>query len=276
MPVPAGMARVLRVQPGQPVMYFPRRSFDLWGARYFILPASPSWASPERGFASFLDQTELVHPSADVLHERQSSAAREPWSVRRDWQLRRNRAAYPRAWVVHDAQVRPPDLDPDTRARRMRSLIYMNDPIWREPNRPVLNLRETALIETDDAQSLKGFISKTSVRPSEAVAVIKYEPQRVELSASLERPGLVILADTYYPGWQLKIDGKTAPILRANRVMRGAAVPAGKHMLTYTYEPFSFRVGAIISAGGLLVLLGLAWSQSRDSQALPRVAEGGG
>jgi hypothetical protein len=276
MPVPAGMARVLGVQPGQPVMYFPRRSFDLWGARYFILPASPSWASPERGFASFLNQTELVHPSADVLRGRQTGAGREPWSVRQDWQLRRNLAAYPRAWLVHDAQVRPPAVDQDTRARRMRSLIYMNDPIWSERNRPILNLRETALIETDDAESLKGFISKSPVGPSEAVAVTEYNPQRVELRASLERPGLVILADTYYPGWQLRIDDVPAPIFRANRAMRGAAVPAGNHTLTYTYEPFSFRVGAIISAGGLLVLLALGWSHWRDSPKSTPVADKGG
>ena len=33
-------------------------------------------------------------------------------------------------------------------------------------------------------------------------------------------------------------------------MMRGAAVPAGKHTLVYTYEPESFRIGAIVSLGG--------------------------
>ena len=33
MPVPAGMARILGIPAGQPVAYFPRRSYDLWGAR---------------------------------------------------------------------------------------------------------------------------------------------------------------------------------------------------------------------------------------------------
>ena len=71
MPVPAGMARVLGIPAGQPVAYFPRRSYDLWGARYFVLPATPDWSSLERGFASFLDNTELIHPGADVLYEKQ-------------------------------------------------------------------------------------------------------------------------------------------------------------------------------------------------------------
>ncbi len=113
----------------------------------------------------------------------------------------------------------------------------MNDPIWSERGRPVLDLRQTALIETNDKEGLKGYLSSTPVGPSESVAVIKHEPQRVELRASLDRPGLVILADTYYPGWRLTIDGMPAPIFRANRMMRGAAMPAGEHTLVYTYEP---------------------------------------
>ena len=54
---------------------------------------------------------------------------------------------------------------------------------------------------------------------------MKHEPQRVELLATLDRPGLVILADSYYQGWRLRIDGKSKPIYRANRMMRAAAVP---------------------------------------------------
>lgn len=266
MPVPAGMAQILGVPAGLPVVYFPRRSFDLWGARYFLLPASADWSSQERGFASFLDKTELVYPEADLLYQRQSREGREPWSLRHDWQLRRNLAAYPRAWLVHSASVRSPASNPDTRAQRIRTLIYMNDPIWSERGRPVLDLRQTALIETSDKESLKGFLSRTAVGAAESVAVIKYGPQRVELLASLDRPGLVILADTYYPGWRLTIDGKPAPIYRANRMMRGAAVPAGEHTLVYTYEPGSFRIGAIVSLVGAIVVLILTWSfPSRSS-----------
>ncbi len=267
MPVPAEVARALGIPPGQPVAYFPRRSFDLWGVRYFILPASPDWTSPERGIASFLDRTELIHPSPEVLRESRARDGREPWGASRDWQLRRNLAVYPRAWLVHHARIRAPASDPEARARLLRTLLFMDDPIWREPRRTVLDLRQLAVIETDDAGPLEGFLSPTPVGPSESVAVARYEPQRVELRAALDRPGLVILADTYYPGWRLTIDGRPAPIYRANRLMRGAAVPAGEHTLVYTYEPASFRIGAIVSLAGLVVLCVLTWSSRRDRPA---------
>ena len=68
-------------------------------------------------------------------------------------------------------------------------------------------------------------------------------PQQAVLEVSLDSPGLVVLADVYYPGWELKIDGKPAPIYRVNGVMRGAAGLRGPHRLVYTYDPQSFRVG---------------------------------
>jgi hypothetical protein len=251
------------------VAYFPRRSFDLWGTRYFVLPASADWSSQERGFVSFLHESELLYPEPNVLSERQSRDGSKPWGVRQDWQLRRNRAAYPRAWVVHHARIRPPASDPDARARLTRTVIFMNDPIWREPDRTVLDLRQMALIETDDGEPLQGMLSPTPVGPAESVSVVQYQPQRVELRARLDRPGLVVLADTYYPGWHLTIDGRAAPIFRANRVMRGAAVPVGEHQLLYSYEPASFRIGAMVSLMGGVVLLVLAGSSQQRRPAPP-------
>ena len=85
-------------------------------------------------------------------------------------------------------------------------------------------------------------------------------PEQAVLEVSLDSPGLVVLADVYYPGWELTIDGKPAPIYRVNGAMRGAAVSAGRHRLVYTYAPRSFRVGRLVSIAGLagLLLLGLA------------------
>jgi hypothetical protein len=226
--------------------------------------------SGAHGLASFRDRTKLIYPSAEVLDKRQYPEESEPWSVRQGWQLRRNLAVYPRAWVVHSARLLHPASDAATRARIIRLLTYMNDPIWNDADRQVLDLRQTAVIEVDDTNRLNGFISPTPVGQSESVAVVKHEPQRVELMAKLERPGLVILADTHYPGWRLTIDGKNEPIYRANRLMRAAAVLAGEHKLVYTYEPESFRAGLFVSTAGLIVMVAMAWSTRRIPYALPR------
>lgn len=264
MPLPAETARVLGSPAGRPVAYYPRRSFDLWGARYFILPAVPDWSSPTRGFASFLNKTDLIYPAADVLYDTEGKGGVEPWRIRNDWQLRRNRDAYPRAWVVHHALIRREAASAEARADLMRTLVYMNDPIWTEPNRPIFDLRQSAIIETEDPQPVVRAISRTPVGPAERVKVVSHRPDRVELKASLERAGLVILADSYYPGWRLTIDGRPSPILRANRMMRGAVVSAGEHTLIYSFEPLSFQMGAIVSLGGLAAAAVMLWRSRRD------------
>jgi hypothetical protein len=254
-------ARFLDIQPDIPVNYLPRRGFDIWNARYFIVPIRTDlWKSPDRGYAALLPETELIAPSADLV----VSPSGESWRENEDWQLLRNKDAYPRAWLVHFVRVRNPvvelDPTPSSRADRvelMKNLVYKEDPFWRVPDRQVYDLRSMAFVETDQPWELAGFVARAAVTSAESVAITRYEPQRVELIANLERPGLVVLADTFYPGWKLTIDGKPAPIYRTNRLMRGAAVKAGRHTLIYTYNPSSFRIGGIASITGLFILAAL-------------------
>ena len=89
------------------------------------------------------------------------------------------------------------------------------------------------------------------------------------LAAAQVLPVLEFVGQSW--GWRLAIDGETASIFRAIRVMRGAAVPAGEHTLVYTYKPGSFRAGAIFSRAGLIVLSILAWPSWRAPPAPPRV-----
>ncbi len=247
-PATAEEARASGIAAGAPIVYVPRHSFNLWGARYFLLPARPeAWGSVDPDSDPYLAGTDPVAADRGA-RDREGSDPGDPGP---DWQLRRNRSAFPRAWLVHYARVLPPVSVRDDRDELMQSLHTM------------YNLRAVAWIETDDPASLKGATVRAPVGPSESVTVLGHGPQRVELKAVLERPGLVILADTYYPGWRLTIDGKPAPIYRANRLMRGAAVPAGEHVLVYTYRPRSFRVGAVVSVAGLAALLALVGT-SRD------------
>jgi hypothetical protein len=141
----------------------------------------------------------------------------------------------------------------------MQELLYAGDPIWQAPGRIVFDPKETAWIEEDDVAALRKFQSGASPRSSEAVRVSYPDPQEVVLEAELQSPGLIVLADVYYPGWTLTIDGQEAPMYRVNRLMRGAAVEAGTHRLVYSYRrPPSFVVGGWISISGLSILALLA------------------
>ncbi len=95
-------AAALGVEPGRRVLYYPRGAFDLWGARYFIIPAYPgNWARDNRSYAAFLDETDLIYPDIAAMEDPAQLPARQEWLLTRDVQVRRNRRAFPRAWIVH-------------------------------------------------------------------------------------------------------------------------------------------------------------------------------
>ena len=244
---------------GPPVYSFPRRAFDLWNARYFIMPVAPQgWHGEERDFVR-------LYPRAEVIDD---PVQTKQWIERENWQLLRNKTVFPRAWLVHFLRIRRPITRQHgvEQAELMQDLVFQADAFWHDPERGVYDLKMMAFVETDQPQGLVGYVSRNAVSPVESVVVARYEPQRVELLATLERPGLVILADTYYPGWNLTIDGQPAPIYRTNRLMRGAAVKAGRHALVYTYNPASVRIGAMLSIAGLIALAGLIpWARATQN-----------
>ena len=99
------------------------------------------------------------------------------------------------------------------------------------------------------------------------VSVTSYSQQYVELEVEAQQPCLLVLTDTFYPGWTAAVDGSTAQILPTDVAFRGVVVPAGTHQVTFHFAPTSFRIG-IAMAAIALVLLGLTlWRLRVPSRA---------
>jgi hypothetical protein len=268
-PLDPRTAAELGMEPGRRVLYYPRRWFDLWGVRYFILAAHPGdWLGADRSYAAFRDQTDLIYPDFRNAAGPERRQKREEWLRTRDVQVRRNRAAFPRAWIVHDARLIHPLAGAQAASRAWDALVerlgFLDDPTPADPSRAATDLRATAFVEADDPAALEAYLPRTAIDPSERVTVRYDGPTRVVLEAALRRPGLIVLADTYDPGWHLTIDGRPAPVWRANLLMRAAAVTAGSHTLVYTYQPASVRLGIWASLTGMIALIGLAlWAREQ-------------
>lgn len=273
----AEAAKLLGINTGDKVVIYPRRGFDLWNSRYFVLPAVPRWDDVDRGTAAFLPQTERIYPSDEISLSDPKSPMLKHWAEEEDFQILRNNAAYPRAWLVHDLLFRKPvvGLTRDTRRETMEEILYPADLFWTGPEWTFRDLRKAAFIEAtlDQEPELKKFRSDTPPQPGETVKVVTEAsgPQRVVLDVSLKLPRIVVLADIFYPGWKLTIDGQPAPIWRVNRAMRGAAVQPGSHRLVYTYEPRSFRIGAVLTLLSIVGLVGFVGWSFRSGMTRPRI-----
>ena len=253
-------ARAVGFNPNQPFVYHARRVFDMWNTRYFIAPARVAPNSLHRGFLALSMNVERVDPAPETIDETRDPEGARRWLLEEDVQVLRNEDAFPRAWVVHRARVRPPGGGARARGDTLDELRYPGDELWFEPGRPVYDPHRVAWVETDEPAALQRALSNADPDPSERVEVLRYEPQRVELAVALKSTGLVVLADSHYPGWELEVDGQPAPILRTNLAMRGALVAKGAHRLVYRYVARSFQAGVALTGVGLLVLAWTAWA----------------
>jgi hypothetical protein len=67
------------------------------------------------------------------------------------------------------------------------------------------------------------------------------------IRASLNSAGILVLADSFYPGWRVYLNGEEKEVLRANLFFRGVSLLPGESLVEFRYEPRSFRIGLAIS-----------------------------
>ena len=86
------------------------------------------------------------------------------------------------------------------------------------------------------------------------VAIERYTPEEVRVRVETPHPAVLVLLDAYDAGWSAMLEnGGSIPILRANGLVRAVIVPAGNHMVTFSYQTPLLRQGAWISLVGTLL-----------------------
>ena len=78
----------------------------------------------------------------------------------------------------------------------------------------------------------------------------------------------LVVADSFFPGWQAIVDGYPAKIDRANGIFRAVLLDEGVHGVTFAYRPESWRRGVAISLISLALLalaVGATFAPARDA-----------
>lgn len=111
------------------------------------------------------------------------------------------------------------------------------------------NPRETALIESaiDVPPDCRG-----------AARLESETPTHVRLSADMETPGLLVLADQWNAGWEARVNGRVTPILVVDHAFRGVVLAKGSSEVEYRYRPASLRRG--LALAGVTALILLTWA----------------
>ncbi|HZU29390.1 MAG TPA: YfhO family protein [Bryobacteraceae bacterium] len=151
----------------------------------------------------------------------------------------RNTNAFPRAWIVH-------------RIERATSA----DQVLRRIDDPGFDGRSTALM-TEASPALQTCEGNDQARIAGRTA------NTVTVDARLSCRGMLILADTWYPGWHAYVDGRPTQIYEPYNALRGVVLEAGAHRVQFRYRPASAIAGGILSLIGVLGACVLAWRDRR-------------
>lgn len=138
-------------------------------------------------------------------------------------------------------------------------------------------LKKVAAASFDHRESV--ILEKAPPFPSAQEPMSKGEARVVQdnindltVEAELDRPGILVLADNYYPAWKAYLDGKPTEIIRANYIQRAVFLPAGRHQVRFKFENRLYQTSLYISLltiAGLVVIISVNGLRTRLRRALP-------
>jgi len=127
-------------------------------------------------------------------------------------------------------------------ATRLRPVA--TEDVLAEEELPEFDRGVEALVDQSDVAQLETDLvtvdsSADTAPAASTVKILSYRRNSVVLDVVTDRPGVLVLHDLYYPGWDVSVDGEERTVLRMNLLFRGVEVPAGAHRVTFTFRPLS-------------------------------------
>lgn len=83
--------------------------------------------------------------------------------------------------------------------------------------------------------------------------IISVSPNQIKIHTI--NKGLLILRDTYYPGWHAFINGTETKVMPYDKIFRSISLNKPGGNVEFRFEPLSFKYGAAISAVSWLLIL---------------------
>lgn len=164
--------------------------------------------------------------------------------------LYRNRAVLPRAFLVPGFEI---VAEPDERLARL--------------TKQEIDFTQIVLLEEDPG------ITASSL-PAGSVQWISQGPDEYSLRVEAPEPQLLFVSNNYLPYWRATIDGKDAPLLRANHAFQAVPVPAGAHEVSIRYRSGPVTASTFLSLGALVLVVAAGAGSRWRGGALERTKGG--
>jgi len=111
-----------------------------------------------------------------------------------------------------------------------------------------------------EAVSQENFIKSLGLKLNYSakgnIKLISYQPNNLVYQSETSSDEFAVFSEIYYPkGWNAYIDGQLKEHASVNYVLRGLAIPAGKHKIEFKFEPVTYTNGNNIATIGSILLI---------------------
>jgi len=121
---------------------------------------------------------------------------------------------------------------------------------------PDFDLRNEVVLEKNLATHQTDLLN-SSILDDSISQIIRYSPNEIVIKTQSDHASLLVLTDSYYPGWFAYIDGEETEIFRTNGIVRSVFVPPGNHSITFSFMPQFFLFGLMISIITIVILFSI-------------------
>jgi hypothetical protein len=94
---------------------------------------------------------------------------------------------------------------------------------------------------------------------SRPATIVSYAPDHIQVDVPAGSPGLLVLTDTFYPGWVATVNGRSAAILPTDVAFRGLTLGPEAATVVFRYRPRTAVLGWVIAIVAVLAFLLIAW-----------------
>jgi hypothetical protein len=123
---------------------------------------------------------------------------------------------------------------------RMVSRALVSDSVANDAEQ--IDIAETALLD-EPVELVQGEVGKAKL--------VTDRPGLIEVVTSSSSRQLLILSESYHPGWQATEDGRPIRVMRAYGDFQAVVVEPGQRRIAFRFRPASFVTGAWISSLGI-------------------------
>ncbi|MCU7550353.1 YfhO family protein [Chitinophagaceae bacterium LB-8] len=97
--------------------------------------------------------------------------------------------------------------------------------------------------------------SQVAFDSTATIQLTHYNNDTIEYVTNAATPQFAVFSEIYYPaGWNAYIDGKKTDHYKVDYVLRGMPIPAGKHTITFRFEPQVYKTSYNLVFWGMIIV----------------------